>query len=113
MNKVIRNSVLALSDLGVMPTEEVAIENIDADYSEIIDNFHNLIESISKPISDEEAVILLNSFNKEDDCFGIGWGVIHLIETAPGWPLMDILRESNGYCIELIKQRCVISGCKF
>ena len=34
-------------------------------------------------MTDEEAKLLLGSFGP-DDCFGLAWTLLHLIETAPG-----------------------------
>jgi hypothetical protein len=40
------------------------------------------LHAISAPVSDEEAQVLLECFG-DDDCFGLAWTLIHLIESAP------------------------------
>lgn len=41
------------------------------------------LKKIDAPISDEEATLLANGFGP-DDCYGLAWTLLHLIETAPG-----------------------------
>lgn len=40
------------------------------------------LQAISAPVSDEEAQLLTECFG-DDDCFGLAWALVHLIETAP------------------------------
>lgn len=62
------------------------------------------IEKIQSPISDDDARVLLTMFGP-DDCFGLAWSLIHLIETSPGWPIEDALNSFRGEWIELLKER--------
>ena len=47
-----------------------------------------LLGQISPPVSVEEAALLMHSFGP-DECFGLAWTVLHLIETAPGGAPID------------------------
>jgi hypothetical protein len=40
-----------------------------------------------------------------DDCFGLGWTLLHLIETAPGWPIKAVLDGSQGEWIDRLRER--------
>ncbi len=44
------------------------------------------LAKIKPPVSIDEARSLLTSFGP-DDCFGLAWTLLHLIETAPVHPL--------------------------
>jgi hypothetical protein len=41
------------------------------------------LEAITGPVTDDEAALLMTAFGP-DDCFGLAWVLLHLIETAPG-----------------------------
>jgi hypothetical protein len=41
-----------------------------------------LLLRISAPVSEEEATLLLGAFGA-DDCYGLAWALLHLIETSP------------------------------
>ena len=38
---------------------------------------------IDRPVTDEEAAALIRCFGP-DECYGLAWTLLHLIETAPG-----------------------------
>ncbi|MGW1364294.1 hypothetical protein ACWCQP_43665 [Streptomyces chartreusis] len=40
------------------------------------------LEAISKPVTGDEAAALVTCFGS-DDCFGVAWTLLHLIETGP------------------------------
>ncbi|MFJ9034903.1 hypothetical protein ACIRQP_42210 [Streptomyces sp. NPDC102274] len=63
-----------LINAGVFPSEEATEE-------EVTEKQH-LLERISQPVSNEEAHALAKVFGT-DDCFGLSWTLLHLIETAP------------------------------
>ncbi|MFG2819711.1 hypothetical protein ACGFX4_09815 [Kitasatospora sp. NPDC048365] len=50
------------------------------------------LDAITRPVTAEEAHALAACFGP-DDCYGVGWTLIHLIETAPG-PLPVIPRPN-------------------
>lgn len=72
---MIREEVKRLAALGPMPSS-------DATTPEQVDQFGSLVLQIPRPLSDEEARLLLHSFG-DDDYFGVSWELLHLIETAP------------------------------
>lgn len=41
------------------------------------------LRAIARPVTDEEAERLVGCFGP-DDCYGLAWTLLHLIETAPG-----------------------------
>jgi hypothetical protein len=40
-----------------------------------------------------------------DDCFGLAWSVLHLVETAPGWPIEERLQDADNEWVSRLKQR--------
>ncbi|MEU8550551.1 hypothetical protein AB0C81_26820 [Streptomyces roseoverticillatus] len=53
----------------------------DADEEEI-DRRANQLEAISAPVTADEAHALTACFGP-DDCYGLAWSLLHLIETSP------------------------------
>ncbi len=62
----------------------------DTDDEEAVDRRHGQLEAIPRPVTATEAAALAACFGP-DDCFGVAWTLLHLIETAPG-PTPDIPR---------------------
>lgn len=71
---MIRNEVANFLSLGPLPTASLDTEEVK--------KFQNALEQIQPPLTDEEAFALLGSFG-EDDCYGLAWTLVHLIETSP------------------------------
>jgi hypothetical protein len=40
-----------------------------------------------------------------DDCYGVAWTLLHLIESAPGWPLHDCLQDIRNEWTERLRLR--------
>lgn len=80
----VRSEVLRLVALGPLPDASQATESDLKLRAEII-------EAIHPPISREEADALLGCFGG-DDCFGIAWTLLHLLETTPGGAVRDAPR---------------------
>jgi len=57
--------------------------------------YESLLSSVTPPISDAEARSLVHLFGP-DECYGLAWTLLHLIETAPGWLLHDCLQDTNN-----------------
>ena len=70
----------------------------------MLTKYQELITSINQPVDNEEAIVLLDLFGP-DDCFGLAWTLVHLIETAPDWPLYDHLTNLNNEWIVRLKTR--------
>jgi hypothetical protein len=74
----IRDEVREFHRFGPLPSEQDESEDAD----EKIQEAERLLHSIAPPVTDEEARMLVESFG-EDNCFGLAWTLLHLIETAP------------------------------
>jgi hypothetical protein len=114
-NQPIRHNVL-FRDLGILMREEiiklvrlgVLPSGADADI-ERIKHIQALLADIKTPISDQEAEELVKIFGN-DDCFGLAWTIIHLIETAPSWPIQQCLMVNpDNEWITLLKKRARVS----
>ena len=94
-----RQEVRALLELGPMPSEDVSTyEQINA--------YEKLMERLTRPVSDDEARALIQILprGQDDSCFGLAWTVLHLIESAPHWPLTDTLQGDTEW-IQRLRQR--------
>jgi hypothetical protein len=89
--------VIELVKLGPLPS------SIKPDLVNL-EKFQTLLMKIEQPISDDDARALVKLFGP-DDSFGLAWTLLHLIETAPGWPLEDVLDESGNEWVDRLKQR--------
>jgi hypothetical protein len=69
-----------------------------------LEEYGRLLDAISKPVSDEEAEALVRLFGP-DDGFGLAWTLVHLIESAPGWPFVDRLPAVDNEWIALLRDR--------
>ena len=94
-----RSSVAQLVALGRLPEEAAAeVSQLQA--------FESAISEISKPISNEEALALLSVLPAgEGSCFGLAWSVLHLIESAPGWPCQEArLKRANPWVMSMLER---------
>ena len=62
-----------------------------------LEKIQTLLGQVERPITDDEARALSKLFGP-DECFGLAWTLLHLIETAPGWPLACTRPRSNACC---------------
>jgi hypothetical protein len=69
-----------------------------------IEAYERLLSQVVRPVSDEEAKILLSLFGP-DDCYGMAWTLVHLIETAPHWPLRELLSDETNEWMRLLRLR--------
>jgi hypothetical protein len=96
-----RQEIIELGKLGALPSSVAVLRsNLD----DLIVRYETLITSIGKPVTDEEARVLTRIFGP-DDGFGLAWTLVGLIESAPGWPLWDVLRDSDNEWIRLLRRR--------
>lgn len=93
----VREEIQAIGELGRLPAEQ------NTDF-ELLKKFDELHRKIIPPVTDQEARILIKVFDK-DGCFGIASSIMHLIETAPGWPLEDCLTDLENEWILEMKER--------
>jgi len=99
---MIRPEVKELVGLGRFPS------SADANY-ETIKRQEDLLREIKRPISAEEARELVRLFGP-DDYFGGAWTLLHLIETAPGWPLWDCLENDDNEWIRRLRESAIRGG---
>ncbi|MDJ0820225.1 MAG: hypothetical protein QNJ09_00270 [Paracoccaceae bacterium] len=69
-----RPEVKSFVELGPLPS-------IDSG-QDAIARAETALHAISQPVTDAEAEALLDCFGA-DDCFGLAWTLVHLIETSP------------------------------
>jgi hypothetical protein len=86
--------------MGPPPSEQELIRNP----SPLLEKYEQLLLSIEKPVTDEEAKLLTGVFGV-DGCFGLGWTLLHLIETAPNWSVDELLENSGNEWIQMLKDR--------
>jgi hypothetical protein len=97
-----RQAVIALAELGQMPDERAAPETVQA--------YEQLVQELDPPASNEEARVLLDVLPRDDSTlFGLAWSVLHLIETAPGWPDVDAL-DDRGWWVKILRERAQRGG---
>ncbi len=98
---MIRQEVIELGRLGPLPPSEKTVEE---NRQELISKYEKLIMSIKKPVTNEEARVLVTVFGS-DDAFGLVWPLVSLVESAPGWPLADCLENTDNEWIQMLKRR--------
>jgi hypothetical protein len=93
----IRQVVTEFVALGPLPDSQASEEKIA--------EHQRLLTKIRRPISDEEAKLLIGCFGP-DDCYGLAWTLLHLIESAPsGIPLAEGPTESENEWIKRLWAR--------
>ena len=90
----VRSEVLAFVQFGVLPSE-----HDDTESDEVFQSRTDALHAIGQPVTDEEAALLATCFG-DDNCFGLAWTLLHLIETAPT-PLVvsEPAEDSNEWII--------------
>jgi hypothetical protein len=69
-----------------------------------VQEFEQVIQKIAPPVTKEEAVAMLSVFG-QDDCFGLAWSLLHLIETAPGWPYPEARLSAANPWVKFLLER--------
>lgn len=94
-----QHAVSELSALGALPCSDEATV-------EFLQSFEALLEKVRVPISDDDACALVQLLCPDgDSCFGLAWTLVHLIETAPGWPIKEALNGLDGEWIDRLRLR--------
>lgn len=91
-----------LIELGKFPTAGESVN--DPNGQEHIEKVHSLIKEIRTPISNLEAIALATIFG-EDGYFGLAQTLMHIIESAPDWPIKEIFKDSDNEWIRTLKHR--------
>jgi hypothetical protein len=98
----VRREIEEMKALGPLPSED------DPDLA-VLKKYEELYRAIAQPVTDEEARILVELLGS-DGCFGLASSIMHLVESAPGWPLEDCLRDlTNEWKVEL-RNRAIRGG---
>jgi len=92
----LRPEVLHFLALGPLPPSQAT----DAE----IEQFEQALAQIEAPLTVAEAKALLSSFGP-DDCFGLAWSLVHLIESAPVPVATGPLPESADDWVRLLWSR--------
>ncbi|MDK1475618.1 hypothetical protein QNO07_19720 [Streptomyces sp. 549] len=92
----VRCEVEDLITAGSLPSEEASEEEIA--------QAQRLLENIAAPVSDEEAQALAACFGP-DDCHGLSWTLLHLIETALGAQNARYSRNVENPWVQLLTAR--------
>jgi hypothetical protein len=98
---VIRTEIVELVELKAFP----ASDDVELD---VIQTQERLLRAILVPVTEEEARQLITLFGP-DDYFGMAWTLLHLIETAPNWPLMDCLSDDSNEWVVRLRRRAANS----
>lgn len=98
-----RPEIERLVQLGSLPPESEAS-------LEYLREAEDLYRAIKRPVTDEEARALISLFGPPDSCFGLAWSVLHLIETAPSWPMIDCLQNPKNEWVASLRDRAVRGG---
>ena len=101
-----RKEIKELAKMGPLPSYKIAMQS---DQLEKLDGYSQLIVAIRKPVTDEEARVLASLFGP-DDGFGLEETLIHLVESAPGWPLWDCLEDMSNEWIQRLRRRLENAG---
>ncbi|MFE8986854.1 hypothetical protein ACFYMI_03380 [Streptomyces collinus] len=92
----LRREVADLVMAGPLPDEDAEVEAIS--------EAQRLIERISKPVTDDEAQALATLFGP-DNCFGLAWTLLHIIETAPGASGAQYTERTDNEWVQLLNAR--------
>jgi hypothetical protein len=74
----VRSEVLRFVRLGPLPPESDDSEAGDEAFGEL----ERSLRAVRWPVSDDEARLLAQGFG-EDECFGLAWTLLQLVESAP------------------------------
>jgi hypothetical protein len=69
-----------------------------------MEKIEELVYQVSQPLTDDEARALCKLFGP-DECYGLAWSFVQMIESAPGWPLRDVMQETGNYWIDRMRYR--------
>ncbi len=74
--EVVSDQVQEFLRLGrPLPSEEDNSEEGDEAFEELTEALH----AIEKPVTNDEAALLIECFG-DDECFGLAWTLLHLVE---------------------------------
>jgi hypothetical protein len=93
----VRQVVVEFAIMGPLPDSSASEETIAKHQARLT--------RIRRPVTDEEAALLVKCFGP-DDCYGLAWTLLHLIESAPGGiPLKEPPSEKDNEWIKRLWAR--------
>jgi len=92
----IRPEVKRLAQAGILPSEEATAEELK--------HAQRVLADVASPLSDDEAQALIFVFG-EDNCFGLTWTLLHLIESAPNALTADYSARADNEWVRLLIRR--------
>jgi hypothetical protein len=90
-------SIQNLAGLGRLPSADEVSPSF-------LEKFQGLLSAIQRPVTDQEAETLAGLLGP-DDCHGLAWTLVHIIEEASGWPLSEAISKANGEWAEVLAAR--------
>jgi|GEM_PF-4645011 len=90
-------AVLRLKQLGPIRAE---VENNEVWWRDWVE----ALDGLNTPVTDEEAIALAALFSDCEDR-STYFTLVHVIETAPGWPIASILNLTGNEWIDVLKVR--------
>lgn len=99
---MMRQAITELVRMGPLPSEALADEAYLMQFGDVLEVV--VQDTKERPLTNEEARALVGLFGP-DDCFGGAWTLLHLIESAPGWPIENCLHNTSNEWIRRLKQR--------
>jgi hypothetical protein len=92
-----RSEVSHLVDMGPLPPSSSGAQRIN--------DWQEAVERVKPPLTDEEAEALTSLFPaNEDECYGLAWVLVHLVESAPNWPLEQCLQDRGNPWIASLRR---------
>ena len=87
--------------LGPLPS------SVNPDF-DMLKQFQTLLTKIDQPILEDYARALVKLFGP-DDCFGLSWTLLHIVETTQGWPIHNILIDTDNEWVDRLKKRAMVA----
>ena len=91
-----RESVRKFIKLGPLPSNKES--------PDVIERHELALQTIQEPVTLEEANALADMFGP-DDCFGLSWTLVHLIESAPGWESLGVIPPGSQPGLQSLRTR--------
>src|SRR5215470_20003655 len=97
-----RETIAELVRLGPLPSEDQADDEYLKCFEETLKEV--VQDAKQQPLTNEEAKALVGLFGP-DECFGGAWTLLHLVESAPGWPIEECLQDTRKEWVARLKRR--------
>ena len=93
-----RDAVSALVAMGQLPSEEIGDDAFWIPWEKAV-------RALIDPATDEEAAAVLDVLpSGEDSAYALAWHLLHFAESAPSWPLWELL-DDRSYWVTFMRER--------